>query len=253
MSHVQEQVPVVEVRSPVSWKVWLLALVVTGGAAAFVTYSVAFVWFIECWPLYWARTLPSILLVPVTIIGALVPVVLIVKRRRFVGLSPSQQWRALAALALLQPVAYVSGTLALAEAARNSRPVISFIPTLTIRYQPDHPSPDQHVWVHCDTLIFLQGGGSWQGTEFVFKGNYHERGWRGSVEDQGPDLNLTATMSPWQDGRKQIALDLDAKKTFLLQVKGLTDVQITRDGEAVSDQTTFGPGKYQVVITGSPK
>jgi len=74
-----------------------------------------------------------------------------------------------------------------------------------------------------------------------------------STGPAGATVSAKAATRVREDGAVEITLDLQTKETFPIQVEGLTDVQTTRDGEAVSEHAKFGPGKYRVVITGRPE
>lgn len=248
MSQVQEPVPVVEPRRQLTWR---LALV-TSGLAGLVGLTLAMQLFLLKF-LYdqsaHARTIWGLLFMLLGVLGPVLPLLLIRSRRVFARLERTKQWAAIVAI----PALYGAALAVCVVASTSTRTLVMGRPglTLLVRFDPAHPNRLTDITMH-GLRRELPSGRNWDDDGATHR--LHFQGYQTYLRyPREVTIRAEGTTRVRDDGRVEIALSLDAKETFRLQVESLAEVQITRDGGAVSDDAKFRPGKCEAVIIGRPE
>lgn len=214
---------------------------------------------------FFARTVWGVLVVGTGFITPLVPVILGMNRQRFVTLRRGQQWL----LTTMIPSAFVLAiVLFMICAQSSSRVIIGFTPTLFLRFDglDQNGVPKFNFHMHGVRSSGVGGiaydvpvGERLARDQMAYR--FHLHAYTGPVGSRhggeyvgkiGTVFKLSASVPPPKDGGVQITFDLHAKTKIKLQVDGLADVRISRDGEDVLQPVEFDPGQYTVVVEGHP-
>ncbi len=201
---------------------------------------------------YASRTIPGLVKVPFAISGVVVPLLLIIKRVRFVRLQPKQQWIALGVVVFVMPVGYFLALDKLDHMSRYSTAVIPYSQRIILRYQPSLTRPPLQFYIPGRI------GGGWGGStsqDGMYTPKTFEAYWTpGHRRPTGaPDVEMR--FAGWQtsDDRHQVTVELQTRRNVRLRFEHLVDIQITRNGEAVSEPIDLEPGNYKFVISGRPE
>jgi lipid-A-disaccharide synthase-like uncharacterized protein len=249
MSQVQEQVPVVEPRRLVTWKLALLTFSLAGLVGLTLAVQQFLVKFLYDQSAH-TRTIWGLLFMVLGVLGPVLPLLLVIKRRAFARLGRGKQWAAVVAI----PALYGAAFALCFVASTYTQTLIMDRPSLTLLVRFDRAKANEPISVVMHGLMREMPSGRGYRDADGGARRYHFQGYEGYLRfPQEVTIRAEGTSRAREDGSVEIALDFDVKETFRLQVEGLAEAQITRDGEAVPDRAKFGPGKYKVVITGRPK
>ncbi|MEQ9586511.1 MAG: hypothetical protein RJS97_00825 [Parvibaculaceae bacterium] len=201
------------------------------------------------------RTLGGMLFMSLGLFGLYLPFRLIRQRNQFAGFPPARQRFNALGVPLLYALAYAAciGAALQSDTLILPRP---FAPTAVVTYDGSQRFGRQTSIRFSNAIRDqLPGSGGFDhsantdDTVERFTASFRQIFLGRENKEMG---TLDGETRVREDGRAEIAINVNAKERLQFSVLGLDDVAITRDGESI-DEFDAKPGKYKIVIVGRPK
>lgn len=202
------------------------------------------------------RTIGGLLFMSLGLLGLYLPVRLIRQRNHFADFSPARQWFCVLGVPLLYVLAYAA---CIGAAMRSNTLILPrpFAPTAVVTYDGSQRFGRQtNIRFRNAIREQLPGSGGFghsadtdDDTVERFNASFGQIFLGRENKEVG---TLDGETQVLEDGRIEIAINVNAKERLQFAVRGLDNVTITRDGETISELDAK-PGNYRIVIVGRPK
>jgi hypothetical protein len=195
------------------------------------------------------RTIWGLLYLLLSILGPALPLLLILKRKAFARLGRARRW----AVVLAIPMLYWTAIVLCMVASTDTKTLIINRAGLKLLVRLDPANPNRPASVEMHGLMRELPWGRSRDAD-AGTNSFHFMGYQ-TYRRFPNDVTISAreTSRVRDDGSVELTLETNATETFRLQVEGLAKIQITRNGQPVSNQTSFAPGKHQISVIGHPK